>query len=126
DVDGEREEVRALARLRPSLRRREHHRVSRADDDGAVRLLRELAALEDDLLAAHGHADRGPALGGNRHISYSSTLLARVGTRANVGGGARSNLHSLGMGPVPGFSLAWACLDSLASEPQLLDESPVA
>src|SRR5512133_490155 len=58
DVDGEREEVRALARLRPPLCRGEHHRLARAHDDRAVRLLGELAGLEGDFLAAHGHADR--------------------------------------------------------------------
>ena len=58
DVDGEREEVRALARLHPPLRRREHHRLAGADDDGAVGLLGELARLEADLLVTDGHRDR--------------------------------------------------------------------
>ena len=52
DVDREREEVRAFARLRPAHGRREHHRVAGAHDDGAVRLLGELACLEGDLFSA--------------------------------------------------------------------------
>ena len=66
DVDGQREEVRAFARLRPALRRREHHRVAGADDDGAVGLLRQLARLEGDLTFANGHRDRRATVGGNR------------------------------------------------------------
>ncbi len=54
DVDRQREEVRAFARLHPADGRREHHRLARADDDRAVCLLGELAALECDL----GVADR--------------------------------------------------------------------
>ena len=54
DVDRQREEVRAFARLHPADGRREHHRLAGADDDRAVRLLGELAALECDL----GVADR--------------------------------------------------------------------
>jgi len=80
DVDGEREEVRSLARLRPPLRRRQHHRVSAADDDGAVRLLRELAALEGDLAPADVHAYPGDPLRCNAHF-HSSTLLAGLGFR---------------------------------------------
>ena len=52
DVDREREEVRAFARLRPADGRREHHRVAGAHHDRPVRLLGELAGLEGDLLAA--------------------------------------------------------------------------
>jgi len=46
DVDREREEVRALARLRPALRRAEDDGVAAADEHCAVRLLRELPRLE--------------------------------------------------------------------------------
>ena len=58
DVDGEREEVRSLACFWSALGRGQHHRVARADDDGAVGLLGELAGLEDDLLIADVHRDR--------------------------------------------------------------------
>ena len=62
DVDGQREEVRAFARLGPALRRAEDDGVAAADDDCAVRLLGELARLERDLLAADfdGHGNRHP------------------------------------------------------------------
>src|SRR5207245_7988284 len=80
DIDGEREEVRAFARLRPALGRAEDNGLARADDDCAVGLLRELARLERDFLAADldGHGNRHP--GGmlrldDTHISYSSTVL---------------------------------------------------
>ena len=52
DVDREREEVRSFACLRPAHGRREHHRVARAHDDGAVSLLGELACFERDLFSA--------------------------------------------------------------------------
>ena len=68
DVDGEREEVRSLACFWSALGRGQHHRVARADDDGAVGLLRELAGLEDDLLIANVHRDRLGALGGHSHV----------------------------------------------------------
>jgi hypothetical protein len=55
DVDREREEVGAFAALHLPLRGREDHRLAGADDDGAVRLLGELARLEGHLLLAHGH-----------------------------------------------------------------------
>ena len=68
DVDGEREEVRPLACFWSALGRGQHHRVARADDDGAVSLLRELAGLEDDLLIADVHRNRHGALGGHSHV----------------------------------------------------------
>ena len=46
DVDREREEVGVGPRVGPADGRREDHRVARADDDGAVCLLGELARLE--------------------------------------------------------------------------------
>ena len=94
DVDREREEVRALARLLPTHRRRQHHGLAAADDDGAVGLLCELAGLECDLLPADGRADRGLAFGGNRHQLSSTFLCGRVGTRVSVDHGARSNLQT--------------------------------
>jgi hypothetical protein len=57
DVHGEREEIRALARLRAAHRRGEDHRVARAHDHGAVRLLGELPRLERDLVAADSSRD---------------------------------------------------------------------
>ena len=72
DVDRQREEVRALAGLRPAHCGREHHRLAAADDDGAVRLLRELAGLEGDLLAADLTARRPDA------AALGSTMLIRL------------------------------------------------
>src|SRR5262249_18991085 len=95
DVDREREEVRALARLHPALRGRKHHRVARPDDDCAVGLLRELPRLERDLAPADRHADVREALNGNRHMSVPPLCFVRVGTRVSVADGARSNLPSL-------------------------------
>src|SRR5439155_16192021 len=51
-------------------------RVSGADDDGTIRLLRQLAGFERNLAPADRHADVGPALSGNCH-QLSSTLLLR-------------------------------------------------
>ena len=59
DVDREREEVRSFARLRAADGGREDHRLARAHDDRAVRLLGELAGLERDLLAADLDGNRG-------------------------------------------------------------------
>src|SRR5581483_521629 len=63
DVDRQGEEVRTFARLRAALGGGEHHRVAAADDDGAVRLLRELAGLEADLLLSNLDGDPGETLG---------------------------------------------------------------
>src|SRR4051812_28952815 len=62
DVDRQREEVRAFARLRPALGRAEDDGLTGADDDRSVGLLRQLAALERNLLAADldGHGNRHP------------------------------------------------------------------
>jgi len=80
DVDREREEVRAFARLRPTLRRTENNGVAASDDDCAVCLLGELARLERDFLAADfdGNGNRHP--GGvlslnDAHLFPSSTVL---------------------------------------------------
>ncbi len=79
DVDREREEIGALAGLRPSLGGRQDHRLARADDDGAVGLLGELAGLEADVLAAHrqGDGNRRRLLVGfdDTHLFSSSTEL---------------------------------------------------
>ena len=45
-VDREREEIDPFARRCRTARRDEHHRVAEADDDGAARLLGELAGFE--------------------------------------------------------------------------------
>ena len=68
DVYGEREEVRALARLHPALGRREHHCVARADEHGAIGLLGQLSGLEHELLPADGHRDRRLAFTHNTHF----------------------------------------------------------
>ena len=85
DIDGQREEVRAFARLCPALRRAQYNGVARPDDDCAVGLLGELARFERDLLAADfdGHRDRHPSgmLGlDNAHIFYSSTVRVKGGS----------------------------------------------
>ncbi len=64
-VDREREEVDALLPLRVGHRRDEHDRVAQADPDRAVRLLRDLAGLEEDFLAADL---RGLLDGGHVHL----------------------------------------------------------
>src|SRR5262249_43578229 len=79
DVDGEREEVCALARLRAPLGGGEHHRLASANDDGAVRLLREMAGFEADLLVPDLNGDLRPALGRDTH-QLSSTLLVEGGS----------------------------------------------
>jgi hypothetical protein len=65
DVHGEREEVRALPRLRAALRCREDHRFSTSDKNRSIGLLGQVPRLEDHLLPAHGHVDR--RLVGNHH-----------------------------------------------------------
>ena len=81
DVDREREEIGALARLLPTLGGREDHGLAGPDDDGAVGLLGELSGLEGDVLAADGHGDgnrRRLLLGfDNAHSLFSSTELRR-------------------------------------------------
>ena len=83
DVDGEREEVCALARLGAPLGCGEHHRVASADDDGAVRLLREMAGFEADLLVPDLDGDLRPALGRDTH-QLSSTLLVEGGSSSQT------------------------------------------
>ena len=92
DVDGEREEVCALARLGAPLGRGEHHRVATANDDGAVRLLREVAGFEADLLVPDLNGDLRPALGRDTH-QLSSTLLVEGGSSSQANEWARSNFH---------------------------------
>jgi hypothetical protein len=92
DVDGEREEVCALARLGAPLGCGEHHRVAATDDDCAVRLLREMAGFEADLLRSDLNGDLRPALGRDTH-QLSSTLLVEGGSssQSNAGGFARTS-----------------------------------
>src|SRR4029077_1034790 len=129
DVDGEREEVCALPRLHPSLRRCEHHRVTGANDDGAVRLLRQLSGLERNFAPADSHADLGSAFGGNCH-QLSSTLLCREwGFESTPSAKSlRSSLKSplSFFVPVPEFSLAWANILGLPAQPQFLDQCPIS
>ncbi len=82
DVDGEREEVRALARLHAALRGGEHHRLAGPHDDGAVGLLRELAGLERDLLLSNLDGDLSPVLGRDTHRLSSTLLERRVGVES--------------------------------------------
>src|SRR5205085_4553512 len=101
DVDREREEVRALARLLTAHRRREHHRLAGPRDDGAVGLLRELAGLEREVLLADGHADRCEAFGGNRH-----GLSLHFPSRESGDSSQRRRRRSL-ESPLPSLSRAW-------------------
>ena len=75
-VDGQREEVRVGARVLPPDSGCEDHRVPAADDDRAVRLLRELARLEAQLGRAHVDGHRGllPGADGGHTLSFPSTL----------------------------------------------------
>src|SRR4029453_15864207 len=89
DVDGEWEEIRALARLHPPLRCRQHHRVAQSDDPGAVGLLGQLAGLEAQLLTTDLHGDLGRACYCDAH--RSSTSRGRWRFEPTPGEGARSN-----------------------------------
>src|SRR5205823_10927025 len=73
-----------FAGLHPTLGRRQDHRLAGADDDGPVRLLRQLAGLERNVAPADRHADVGSALGGNCHQLSSTLLSGRVGTRVSA------------------------------------------
>ncbi len=92
DVDGEREEIGTFARLCAPLGRGEHHRLASANDDGAVRLLREMAGFEADLLCPDLDGDLRPALGRDTH-QLSSTLLCggRELEPTHCGGFARTS-----------------------------------
>src|SRR5438105_3847739 len=60
-------------------------------------------------------------------ISPIPPLCSREWGLERTSAAALARISTLfGLDPVPGFSLARACLDSLAPEPQLLDEGPVA
>ena len=103
DVDREREEVGVRPRVGASDGGREDHRLARADEDGPVGLLGELARLEDDLLTAHVDGDRGDAPGcESAHVRYPFTFpscpegggLSQPGQLARPGSvdGARGSL----------------------------------
>ena len=70
DVDGEREEVRALAGLHPALGRRQHHRVAGAHDHGAVGLLGQLPRSRKKSPARRSR----PRLGSGPVLRCSSVL----------------------------------------------------
>ena len=106
----------ALARLHPALGRGEDHRVSRADDDGAVSLLGQLARLEGDLLAADLDVHRR---GRDLQLSYSqpSALPVWVGEGGFESAAGRRGGGSLKL-PPRGSRVAGAA--------QVLHESAVA
>ncbi len=93
DVDRQREEVGALAGLRASHRGGENHRLARANDDCAVRLLRELAGFEADLLLSNLDGDLRPAIGRDTH-KLSSTVLVESGSSSQC-----DRAHSLELPP---------------------------
>src|SRR6185503_8973928 len=74
DVHGEGEEVGAYARLSPSLRGREDHRVAGPDEDGPVGLLGELAGLEAHVVSADGDVHRRLTGNHGAHMSCLSFL----------------------------------------------------
>ncbi len=92
DVDCQREEVGALTGLRASHCGGEHHCVAAANDDSAVRLLREFAGFEADLLVSNLDGDLRPAFGRDTH-KLSSTVLVEGGSSSQTVVRARSNFH---------------------------------
>ncbi|HTZ04647.1 MAG TPA: hypothetical protein VMB53_02730 [Gaiellaceae bacterium] len=90
DVDRQGEEVGVLPRFGAALGGGEHHRLAGTDDDGAVRLLRELAGLEADLLCPYLDGDLRPALGRDTH---SIVLHSALG----VEGGSLSQALAAGL-----------------------------
>src|SRR5207253_4138922 len=83
--------------------------------DSAVRLLREMAGFEADLLVPNLDGDLRPALGRDTH-QLSSTLLVEGGSSSQPVGWsrwARSNFHP-------------PCSWELAAQAELLDEGAVA
>ena len=96
DVDRQREEVGVLSGLRASHCGGENHCLARANDDSAVRLLRELAGFEADLLLSNLDGDLRPAFGRDTHMLSSTVLcggreLEPAPSVADVR--ARSNFH---------------------------------
>ena len=89
DVDREREEVGALTGLRASHCGGENHRLAGANDDCAVRLFREFAGFEADLLLSHLDGDLRPAIGRDTH-KLSSTVLVESGSSSQTRSRARS------------------------------------
>ncbi len=83
DIDRQRKEVGALAGLRPSDCGGENHRLATADDDCAIRLLREVAGFEADLLLSHLDGDLRPAIGRDTH-KLSSTVLWEGGSSSQL------------------------------------------
>ena len=78
DVDGEREEVGALAGLHLPLGGRQDHRVPGAHEHGAVRLLGELPGLERHFLLADGHGDRRESFSRGSHRSSTRSWKVEV------------------------------------------------
>ena len=74
DVDREREEVGVRPGVGPANCCREDHCLAGAADDCAVRLLGELARLEDDLLTAYVDGHRGDSPGKCAHLMYPFTF----------------------------------------------------
>ena len=84
DVDRQRKEVRIGARFRAPDGRREDHRLAAADDDCAVRLLRELARLEAQLCRAHVDGHRGLLPGGDGAHSLSCPFTLPLRRKVEV------------------------------------------
>ena len=93
DVDRQREEVGALTGLRASHCGGENHRLARANDDSAVRLLREFAGFEADLLLSNLDGDLRPAIGRDTHKLSSTVLCGGRELEPARSRRARSNFH---------------------------------
>ena len=120
DVDRQREEVGVRPRVGASDGGREDHRLARADDDGAVGLLGELARLEDDLLTAHVDGNRGDSPGCDcTHVRYPFTFPL-----CPEGGGLSQPSRSGGSLKLP--PSLFVCRGALSAEAELLDEGAVA
>jgi len=98
DVDGEREEVRALPCLEATRGRGQDHRVSAAQDDGAVGLLGEMAGLHGDLTVSSSHRDRSLFWCDRAHVPPISCGRRRRRFEAVPPDGAPSNFHPVSRG----------------------------
>ena len=113
DVDRQREEVGAFAGLRASHCGGENHRLASANDDSAVRLLRELAGFEADLILSNLDGDLRPAFGRDTH-KLSSTVLVEGGSSSQaVGRGGLARTSTL-------------LIMELTAQAELLDEGAIA
>ena len=115
DVDGEREEVRALAGLGAARRGGEDHRVAAPHDDGAVGLLGELAGLHRDFPVADGHRDRRRVWCDRAHVPPISYGRRRRRFEAAPPDGAPSNFHPVSRGSFGPCGRGWKLVPPTSS-----------